>query len=195
MGKASPKRNPPRRLRIVAGTWRGRYIKVPPHPSVRPTPARVRETVFNWLAGELEGARCLDLYAGSGVLGFEAASRGAQCVTLVERHRATANFLRAQAEILQAPQVKIVCANARDYLAKQPNPVDIVFLDPPFSDAEVSLEAACAQLAASPCLKPTSLVYVEAPANQQWSAPASWEALKSQQAGQVRYHLFTTSAR
>lgn len=190
MAKASPKSPPPQRVRIIAGTWRGRYLQVPASPSVRPTPARVRETVFNWLAGSIEGAECIDLYAGSGALGFEAASRGARLVTLVDRDRTVVQCLRQETRKFSATQIEVVNARALAYIDCLRGPVDILFIDPPFSLGTELLEKTCARLAATQALKDSSLVYVESPANWIVRVPASWTPLKSKQAGQVGYHLF-----
>ena len=190
MAKASPKGQPPQRVRIIAGIWRGRYLQVPPYPSVRPTPARVRETVFNWLAGSIEGAECIDLFAGSGALGFEAASRGARQVTLVDRERGVVKCLRQETEKLSAAQIEVVNARALSYIDCLRSPVDILFLDPPFTRGTELLEKTCTRLASSRALKESSLVYVESPANWVARVPARWTPLKSKQAGQVGYHLF-----
>ncbi len=190
MAKTRPRGRPPRRVRIIAGAWRGRYLQVPSLPSVRPTPARVRETLFNWLAGSIESAECVDLYAGSGALGFEAASRGARRVTLVDRDREVARRLRQEVENLSTTRVEVVHARARAYIDRLRDPVDILFLDPPFASGPDLIETVCTHLAASRALKKTSLVYIESPAD--WSArvPTRWTPLKSRQAGQVGYHLF-----
>ncbi|MYB89254.1 MAG: methyltransferase, partial [Proteobacteria bacterium] len=108
-----PKRNS---LRIVGGVWRSRRIQFADNPDIRPTPDRVRETLFNWLADKIEGARCLDLFAGSGALGFEAASRGASHVTQVDRNASVVAMLELQKQALQARQVDIVCQDALDYV-------------------------------------------------------------------------------
>ena len=190
MARAGPEGRPPQRIRIVAGIWRGRYLNVPARPAVRPTPARVRETLFNWLAGDVENAACVDLYAGSGALGFEAASRGARHVTLVDRDRAIIQSLRQEARRLAAPQVEAVCAQALAYIDCQRDPVDLLFVDPPFALGTELLEKTCARLAASRLLKDSSLAYVESPADWEPQIPASWTPLKSKRAGQVGYHLF-----
>ena len=190
MARAGPEGRPPQRIRIVAGIWRGRYLNVPARPAVRPTPARVRETLFNWLAGDVENAACVDLYAGSGALGFEAASRGARHVTLVDRDRAIIQSLRQEARRLAAPQVEAVCARALAYIDCQRDPVDLLFVDPPFALGTELLEKTCARLAASRLLKDSSLAYVESPADWEPQIPASWAPLKSKRTGQVGYHLF-----
>jgi len=123
-----------RTLRIIAGTWRGRKFRFP-DADIRPTPDRVRETLFNWLQGRVEGARCLDLYAGSGALGLEALSRGAASVVFVERQRLVADALRRQLHDWQAVGTEVLCAQARQYLgsAHGGDRFDLVFLDPPFA--------------------------------------------------------------
>ncbi|HET7597086.1 MAG TPA: 16S rRNA (guanine(966)-N(2))-methyltransferase RsmD, partial [Burkholderiales bacterium] len=123
------------RVRIIGGAWRSRLIRVAPHEALRPTPDRVRETLFNWLGQDLTGCACLDLYAGSGALGFEAASRGARRVVMVERDALVHRALQASREMLQATSVEIVRADALEFLRSDRGRYDIVFLDPPFSAA------------------------------------------------------------
>ena len=190
MAKTSPKNQPPQRVRIIAGLWRGRYLQVPSVPSVRPTPVRVRETVFNWLAGNVENAECVDLYAGSGALGFEAASRGARRVTLVDRNRTVVQCLRQETQKFSATQIEVVHARALAYIDCLREPLDILFIDPPFALGTELLEKTCTHLAASRALKESSLVYVESPADWAVRIPSRWTSLKSKQAGQVGYHLF-----
>ena len=190
MGKASPSGRPPQRVRIIAGDWRGRFLQVPPGPTVRPTPARIRETVFNWLMPHIAGARCVDLFAGSGALGFEAASRGAAHVTLIDHNRAVTRCLQQQARTLAATNIEVVHAAVSDWLDGPLEPHDILFLDPPFAAGAGLLEKTCTRLDASSALSQSSLVYVESPAGQAPSVPAHWTALKSKQAGRVGYHLF-----
>ena len=123
---------PPGRLRIVGGEWRGRRLPVLDQPGLRPTPDRVRETLFNWLAPLITGARCLDLFAGSGALGFEAASRGAGRVVMIEKSANVVRVLRENRLLLDARQVEVIHADAGPWLAGQAEPFDLVFLDPPF---------------------------------------------------------------
>ena len=125
---------PPGRLRIVAGEWRGRRLPVLDQPGLRPTPDRVRETLFNWLAPLITGARCLDLFAGSGALGFEAASRGAGRVAMIEKSANLVRVLRENRLLLDARQVEVIQADAGLWLAGQAEPFDLVFLDPPFAE-------------------------------------------------------------
>ncbi len=179
----------PNQLRIIAGTWRGRKLNFPAVADLRPTPDRVRETLFNWLAPVLPGARCLDLFAGSGALGFEAASRGAALVELVERDTQVVAALRAQVTTLAALQVHVVAAEALNYLAGKASPYDIVLLDPPYDRPEL-LAACCTQLESGGWLAPRARIYVETRGKTGLSVlPANWELLRSKQAGQVSYHL------
>lgn len=175
-------------LRIVGGTWRSRRIQFADIPEIRPTPDRVRETLFNWLADRIEGARCLDLFAGSGALGFEAASRGASQVTQVDRDTSVAAMLESQKQALQARQVEIVCQDALDYVRQAKEPFDIVFLDPPFAtdlDQQV-----LPVLLARGLVSPSGRVYVESPSGSVPELPDSLHCIREKTAGQVRYRLY-----
>ncbi|HKK13345.1 MAG TPA: 16S rRNA (guanine(966)-N(2))-methyltransferase RsmD [Gammaproteobacteria bacterium] len=176
-------------LRIIGGAWRGRRLAFPPAAGLRPTPDRVRETLFNWLAPVIEGARCLDLFAGSGALGLEAASRGAARVVLVDRNRTVVAALREHATRLDAPGVEVVQADAFGFLQTSPTgQFDVVFLDPPFGEG---LLAPCIEaLDRGGWLAGGALVYLEAEAALGAPAlPAGWELLRSRSAGGVGYHL------
>src|SRR5512134_266606 len=128
-----PARAQPRgRVRIVGGRWRSRLLEVPARPDLRPTPDRVRETLFNWLGQRLDGCACLDLFAGSGALGFEAASRGAARVVMVESDRVALAALRESRARLEAAEVEIVRGDAQAWIARARESFDVVFLDPPF---------------------------------------------------------------
>ena len=122
------------RLRIIGGDWRSRVLQFAEVPDIRPTPDRIRETLFNWLQFQITGARCLDLFAGSGALGFEALSRGAAQVTAFEQNRAAAQGIRANCVQLDTRKLELIEANAMDRLqhGSAPAPYDIVFVDPPF---------------------------------------------------------------
>ena len=122
------------RIRIIGGAWRRRVIRFPPAAGVRPTPDRVRETLFNWLGQDLSGRRCLDLYAGSGALTLEAASRGATLAVAVDRNRVLVEALRATAAALGATAVEAVVGDARTFIANERREFDVIFLDPPFAD-------------------------------------------------------------
>ena len=181
-------------MRIIGGAWRGRRVEFPDLPSLRPTPDRVRETLFNWLQGHIAGARCLDLFAGSGALGLEALSRGAAEVVFVETATAAAHTLRAQLQRLGgAGRAAVLDLGAARYLRAPATPFDIVFLDPPFgSDL---LAESLAQLAAGSWLREGGRVYLE---NERAAGvpalPPGWELLRSKVAGEVAYHLTGVSS-
>ena len=178
---------PKNQLRIIGGAWRGRMIAFAERADLRPTPDRVRETLFNWLAPVVRGSRCLDLYAGSGALGLEAASRGAAEVVLVDHEPQVAAALREQLARLQATQVEVVQADVSQWLQGPSRPFDIVFLDPPFHH---ELLPACMRLLETHgWLAPDALIYIEAEKTWRPDLPAGWSLYRSKQAGQVGYHL------
>lgn len=173
----------PGEVRIIGGVWRSRRIRFTDRPGLRPTPDRVRETLFNWLGQDLTGRRCLDLFAGSGALGFEAASRGAKHVTMVERDAVALQALRINGEALQVTAVEVVRANALEFLKNHHSRYDVVFLDPPFAD-----DCWPQLLAGVPAvLAPGGLVYCERA--QALDALRGWEVVKSGRAGQVSHQL------
>jgi 16S rRNA (guanine966-N2)-methyltransferase len=175
-------------LRIIGGEWRGRKIRFPPVAAIRPTPDRVRETLFNWLQGVTPGSRCLDLYAGSGALGFEALSRGAREVVFVDLEPAVKRHLEQMLKLLGCDRGRVVQGDALGFLAMKGEPFDVIFLDPPF--AEPVLADVCRRIEASGWLKPGGLVYIESPAAAgEPELPAGWSLLKSKRAGEVGYHL------
>ncbi len=174
-------------VRIIAGTWRGRRLSFAPVPGLRPTPDRVRETLFNWLAPVIRGARCLDLYAGSGALGLEAASRGAAEVVLVDNDPQVVAALGRQLETLGAHQVRVVQAEVLQWLSGPSSAFDIVFLDPPFRRG--MLLPCIQQLAGRGWLSAQARVYIEAEKGLVPELPENWELLRSKAAGQVGYHL------
>lgn len=175
-------------LRVIGGRWRGRRFRFPSAEGLRPTPDRVRETLFNWLAPVIRGARCLDLFAGSGALGIEALSRGASEVVFVERLPAVARHLSETLAQLGAERASVLRGDAEAFLEGPAAPFDVVFLDPPF--AEDPLPAVLRRLVAGGWLAPGARVYVERPAAR--GAPAWPEPLvahRSGRAGEVGYHL------
>lgn len=179
-------------IRVIGGKWRGRQIKVLPHIGVRPTPSRVRETVFNWLIGHLLDAQCLDLFAGSGALGFEALSRGAKKVIFVDVQVPIVKALNETAIRFAAKKdCEIILSDSLRYLRHPPtnqNPFDIIFLDPPFDT--VLLSKSLELLQHSPLLGENTLLYIEAhkPLTTQM-LPTGWKLLKEKVAGEVAYHL------
>jgi 16S rRNA (guanine966-N2)-methyltransferase len=172
------------KVRIIGGLYRRRMLAFPDASGLRPTTDRVRETVFNWLGQELDGKRCLDLFAGSGALGFEAASRGAAKVVMVEKSRMVAEVLKSNAAVLGAPGVNVVNADALQFLRKTQGQFDVVFLDPPF-DSEF-MQQVLPLL--PPLLASGAMVYVE---GRVWPDLAGWDVLRRAEAGQVRYGLIT----
>jgi len=177
----------PNRLRIIAGTWRGRKLAFAPVAGLRPTPDRVRETLFNWLGPSVHGARCLDLFAGSGALGLEAASRGAAEVVLVDADPLVARTLRDQVRLLDARQVSVVQADGERYLRGVPGVFDLVFLDPPFHRGMLP---ACMQLLEQGgWLAPAAWIYIEAERTLEPPLPPGWTVRRSKEAGQVGYRL------
>jgi 16S rRNA (guanine966-N2)-methyltransferase len=174
-------------VRIIAGTWRGRRLLFEPVPGLRPTPDRVRETLFNWLSPVVRGARCLDLYAGSGALGLEAASRGAAAVVLVDNDPQVVAALGRQLELLGAQQVRVVRADVMQWLSGAASPFDIVFLDPPFRR---QLLGPCIHLLERHgWLADEARIYIEAEKGLVPELPENWDLLRSKAAGQVGYHL------
>jgi 16S rRNA (guanine966-N2)-methyltransferase len=175
-------------IRVIGGAMRGRRWRFPDIPDIRPTPDRVRETLFNWLGTHVVGARCLDLFAGSGALGLESLSRGASGVVFVEQHAAIVRALGAVTEEWNVRGAEVVRADAFSYLRGTAQPFDIVFLDPPFSAG--LLTPAAALLEERGWLAPNALIYLESAAREPRPAlPETWKELKAKQAGEVGYHL------
>ncbi len=180
-------------VRIIAGRWRGRRIPVPPVPGLRPSPDRVRETLFNWLQPHLPGARCLDLFAGTGVLGLEALSRGAGGLVALDRHPRVVAHLRGLADQLDAAGlVRVICADACRWLQAGGGGIrpgfDLVFLDPPFRRGLV--DRCLRRLVADDWLARPAWIYVEAERAWQPAAlPPGLRVVRSRAAGQLGYHL------
>ncbi len=177
------------RIRIIGGEWRGRKLPVPERPGLRPTPDRVRETLFNWLQPLLSGARCLDLFAGSGALGWEALSRGAGELVMVDSDRRVATKLRETARLLHCEdRLTVFQARALDYLAGPSRHFDIVFLDPPFRQGLLS--PCLQQLEDGGWLAPHARIYFEHEAELgELPLPGGWRVSRSKRAGQVSYNL------
>lgn len=173
-------------VRIIAGQWRGRRIPVTTATALRPTPDRVRETLFNWLMPTLANSHCLDLFAGSGVLGWEALSRGAASVSFVERDRLAVEALRAQQQIFATAAARIICSQAETYLQGTPRAFDLVFLDPPYT---TPLEPWLRRLLPA-WLGPTGKIYVERDNERALDALASHgHFFRRGRAGGVHYGL------
>ncbi|MBA2653583.1 MAG: 16S rRNA (guanine(966)-N(2))-methyltransferase RsmD [Gammaproteobacteria bacterium] len=187
-----PRQNLPKfsEIRIIGGTCRGRKIKFPELEGLRPTPNRIRETLFNWLAPSIQGANCLDLFAGSGALGFEALSRGAQHALMLDASADICHALMENKNKLGLASAEIVQANfpyPPSILATRP--YDIVFLDPPFHCGYV--QQALEWLKVN-CLPPGALIYIESESRDDViPLPLDWQILKDKRAGNVRYTLIT----
>lgn len=176
-------------VRIIGGKWRGRKLTFPDQQALRPTLGRVRETVFNWLRLDVEGSRCLDLFAGSGALGFEALSRGAAWVTFVDSHREAVRALRANAERLGAGQAEFLTSPAARALRRLTARYDIVFVDPPFgSDL---LAGTLEQIAATTLLADQGLVYFETSRHGPLDLSA-WRVVREGHAGETRFGLLAS---
>ncbi len=179
---------PRNRVRIIGGEWRSRLLEFPDAEGLRPTADRVRETLFNWLGQTLYGKRCLDLFAGSGALGFEAHSRGAERVVMVENRREVVAALRENAARLDAARLDVVYSDARTWLKTDTAKFDVVFLDPPFR--ENLLDAVLAEIRTH--LAAQGVVYVESGADFSAAAEAAgWAVAKTGSAGAVRFGLLT----
>jgi 16S rRNA (guanine966-N2)-methyltransferase len=175
-------------LRIIGGQWRGRKLRFDDGEGLRPTTDRVRETLFNWLQPLIQGAHCLDLFAGSGALGLEALSRGAAEVRFVERNPRAVRALQENLALLQADNGRVQQGDALTYLRGPAQPFDVVFLDPPFRQA--LLAPALQLLAEGGWLNPGARIYIELESELgEPVLPEGWELLRSKRAGQVAYHL------
>lgn len=177
-------------LRIIGGQWRGRKLAFPDVDGLRPTGDRIRETLFNWLAPNIQGARCLDVFAGSGALGLEALSRGASYSLLLERDRTAASRLQQNLQILKTEHGQLVHTDSLQYLAggNQGEAFDIVFIDPPFA---LNLwQGVVDRLEAGNWLAPNACIYLESPRDNPIITPNSWHLHRDKHAGQVSYKLF-----
>lgn len=194
-GKAAAR--PPGRIRIIAGRFRGRRIAVPDSPGLRPTPERTRETLFNWLQGHLDGARVLDLFAGSGALGFEALSRGASEVVLVEKERRACLQLSEVAASLDAERCQVVQADALSWPRSERQAFDLILIDPPFA-AGLAVSA-LARIQHKRLLAGGGRVYCEASMQETpapWEHPesGSWQVLRETRAGDSRGALLAPAS-
>ena len=176
-------------VRIIGGDWRGRRLQVADVPGLRPTGDRCRETLFNWLQPWVAAADCADLFAGTGALGFEAASRGAASVLMIEKHRRAQMVLRQSIEQLQAVQIKLHEGGAMSLIDEfKPDSYDLVFVDPPFDSNLGGI--VLKRLDETACVRRGGFVYVESPASTILPAPQGWSLWRDQQIGDVRMQLF-----
>jgi len=192
--RTTGKKSQPGRVRIVAGKWRSRLLDIADVPGLRPTSERIRETLFNWLAPVIQGARCLDIFAGTGALGLEALSRGAAEVVFVEKSPVAAATLREHIAMLNASEAAVNETDASDYLRRAPlGEFDIVFLDPPFA-ADMH-EDLCRLLVEEQVLSKNAWIYLEEDrAKPAAVIPKGWQIMKTGLAGNVRYSLVQASA-
>lgn len=174
-------------IRIIGGLYRGKKLHFPEVDGLRPTPDRVRETLFNWLMNDIRDARCLDAFAGSGALGFEAFSRGASQVVFIEKSPAASTNLNKIIDAFNSPSLKLLKTDTLHYLQQSKEQFDIIFLDPPF--AQNYLPECLAHIAQNDILVRGGLLYIEAPTAIELDA-THWRQIKLKQAGQVMYGLF-----
>ncbi len=173
-------------LRIIGGKWRGRKLQFPTIEGLRPTGDRIRETLFNWLAPHIHGARCLDLFAGSGALGLEALSRGAASVTFVDQSREACDNLKQHLTLLQADQGRVIQSDAQRWNSKDES-YDIIFLDPPFDLG--MLDSMKSIIGNSIKVCEHSLIYIEQSLDEA-NIDTDWQLLKSKSTGAVQYNLY-----
>lgn len=177
------------KIRIIGGNWRGRKLDVIHSPGLRPTPDRIRETLFNWLQRKIVGARCLDLFAGTGALAFEALSRGAAEVFLIESNPEIVETLKQHAEILGSENHTIQLADAASWLKQGIKSFDIIFLDPPFGQGYI--EQCCTLIHEESLLNSNGLVYIES--EKDLSLPSGWKIKKQIKAGKVQAMLIAVA--
>lgn len=183
---------PPNRngqVRIIGGQQRGRKLSFPAIDGLRPSGDRMRETLFNWLQPLMTGARCLDLFAGSGALGFEALSRGAAQADLLEKHPKVCAALRHNAQLLDLQQAHIHCIDTLQWLQQAEGTFDVVFIDPPFCE-KLYYQQSMELLQSRSLLAPGARIYVESAADQAIRWPHNWQLLREKKAGQVMCRLF-----
>lgn len=182
--------NPTQSIRIIGGKWRSRLLNFPVSEGLRPTGNRIRETLFNWLAPYIEGARCLDVFAGSGALSFEALSRGAECCFALENNAQAVTQLRVNQSALEADNLTLLRVDSEAFLnaSNTERPFNIIFLDPPFaSDFYGPVSQSLAQKG---WLSDGALIYTESPVLEQLKLPTSWQLQKQKTAGEVKYCLY-----
>ena len=203
MARRRPQRSPQKvgagkqQLRIIGGEWRGRKLNFPESEGLRPTPDRVRETLFNWLASYVPGGRCLDLFTGSGALAFEALSRGAIHATMIDNAPAVIHQLRQNIQDLKTQHAELITGSALEWLESRSSDLesqyDVVFLDPPFHKGLAQL--CCQLLEQKNLLSDHAMIYLET--EQELTdpqVPESWQLYREKHAGQVTYRLYERNA-
>ncbi len=175
-------------VRIISGKWRGRKLPVVSVEGLRPTGNRIRETLFNWLQPVIHGARCLDVFAGSGALGFEAASRGASDVVLLDTNIRVIRTLKDNCDVLKSDNISVIQTDAVLWMSRSDRVFDIVFIDPPF--ASELYEPVITQLIQSGLLAPQAYVYIESNKYQHVDNPTDWQLLHEKSASGVTYRLY-----
>lgn len=199
MNKPRHRKSPPRSqtqaeprqtLRIIGGQWRGRKLPFVGAEGLRPTGDRIRETLFNWLMPDLPGARCLDVFSGSGALGLEALSRGAEAATLLELNTQAATQIEQNLRLLQSDRGRVVRTDSLSWLQHKNDgsPYDVVFLDPPFQ--QDLWQAAIEALELNGWLSPNAAIYIETPRNEPLCTPTHWHLHREKHAGSVNFRLF-----
>lgn len=186
---SSPHAKKTGQFRIIGGKWKGRKLRFIEVEGLRPSLDRIRETLFNWLQNEIHGARCLDLFAGSGAIGIEALSRGAAKTSFVELNRKAFHQLEENLGLVNADNVHVVHGDAFEFIASNQQPFDIIFLDPPFHKGIT--QKVIEHLAEAEWLKPEALIYIEVEQGLELNIPENWSELKDKKAGQLQYKLFT----
>ena len=190
--KVSNLKSAPQFVKIIAGQWRGTKLPVLHKEGVRPTSNRVRETLFNWLQASIEGSHCLDVFAGSGALGFEAISRGASTAELIDNDPEIIKLLSEQAQRLHADNINIMRVDGVQYIEQTKHQYDCIFIDPPFS--KFNYEEILEKISNSQIVKENALIYVEAPIGElPKKIPASWQWKRQSKAGDVEYGLIETN--
>ena len=189
------KKNTSNRIRIIGGQWRGRKLSVVATPDLRPTGDRIRETLFSWLATDIAGSHCVDLFAGSGILGFECLSRGASTATFLEQNPIAAQRLRQHCELLDAEKTEVIQQNCLIWLKHtdfKKQSIPIIFVDPPFN--QNLWQAAIEQIIASRLLAKNAKIYIETPKGYPLDTPADWQLYRKKIAGEVCYRLYQASS-
>ena len=189
--RTTKKPNKSGQFRVIGGQWKGRKLKFIEVEGLRPSLDRVRETLFNWLQSDIHGARCLDLFAGSGAIGIEALSRGASHLDFVELNKKAVRQLETNLGLLDADDGNVIHQDAKQFLDKIDQAYDIIFIDPPFHKGIA--QEILSKLAQTNLLKEGALIYLEMEQNLEVDIPQSWELLKDKKAGQLQYRLYQFS--